>query len=443
MAKSVTPLPVSILPPSEPPSPPQLHGLARLCRFLVHRFLKKLRQGRLTIEEGRHRHTFGRPTDLTPASARLVIHQPEFYPSLIRGGSRGLGEAYLRGCWSSPDLTAALCLLHRAYRRWEPLTRWLAPLAIFSRSRRCRRNTLAASRANIAAHYDLGNDFYALFLDETMAYSCAIFPRPDSSLAEAQQHKYDVICRKLALQPHHHLLEIGSGWGGLAIYAARHYGCRVTTTTISRQQFDFAQQAVQTAGLSQRVVVLCQDYRQLRGEYDRLVSIEMIEAVGHEYLPDFFRVCSRCLKADGLMLLQAIIIADRFYDRYLRTQDFIRSHIFPGGCLVSLASLGRAAAQASDLRLVNMEDLTAFYIQTLQHWRQRFLAGRQELLAQGFSEAFRRLWEFYLCYCEAGFIERYTGDVQLLYAKPAHRQLSWPWSAGSCGPSPGLNSYLT
>lgn len=431
MAQSTAPPSLSILPPSHPAaSRTAIPWLDRLTRRCVHIFLCGLRQGQLTVITGRDRQTFGRETTLAPASATITVHHPRFYQFLLLSGSRGLGEAYIRRYWSSPDLTAALCLFLRAYQFWEPLARSLAWLAVWPRRRHCQhRNTPSGSRRNIAAHYDLGNEFYALFLDESMAYSCAIFPRPDSSLEEAQRSKYDLVCRKLNLRPGQTLLEIGTGWGGLAIHAARHYGCQVTTTTISRQQYDYACRAIQGAGLSDRITVLNEDYRALEGQYDRLVSIEMIEAVGHENLPKFFQVCSRCLKPAGLMLLQGITINDRAYRRYLRSLDFIRSHIFPGGCLVSLLALGEAVAQASDLRLVNLEDLTPFYALTLSHWRQRFQARLDEVRAQGFSQEFIRLWEFYFCYCEAGFLERYTGDVQLLYAKPQYRLPVWPWLA--------------
>ncbi len=436
MAKSsVLPSP-SILPSPRPAgarkAPP---GLDRLTRTCVHIFLQRLRQGRLTVVAGQERRVYGQETDLVPGEATLVVQQPAFYGALLAGGSRGLGEAYIRGYWSSPDLTAALCLLLRAYQAWEPLARGLTPLLWRPRRRHGRnRNTPTGSRRNIAAHYDLGNEFYALFLDPSMAYSCAVFPRPDSTLEEAQQYKNDLICRKLNLGPDQHLLEIGTGWGGLALHAARQYGCRVTTTTISQRQYDYAGRAVQQAGLGDKVTVLNQDYRQLAGKYDRLAAIEMIEAVGHDYLPEFFRVCNRCLKPDGLMLLQAITINDRAYHRYLRTVDFIRSHIFPGGALVSVQALGQAAARTSDLRLVNLEDLTPFYVRTLHTWRERFLAHLAEVRAQGFGEEFIRLWEFYFSYCEAGFQERYTGDVQLLYAKPGQRGPVWPWvGKGSTG----------
>jgi cyclopropane-fatty-acyl-phospholipid synthase len=381
---------------------------------------------------------FGEDADLEPATALIRIHHPRFFRAVLFEGTRGLGEAYIRGYWSSPDLTSVVCLLTRSVQVWEKHY-WLNEfMLVFSRLQRIRRrNTVAGSRKNIAAHYDLGNDFYALFLDATMTYSCAIFPSKDSSLEEAQRAKYDLICRKLNLHHTDQLLEIGCGWGGLAIYAAQHYGCRVTASTISEAQYEFARKAVKRAGLTGRVTLLCQDYRHLRGQFDKLVSIEMIEAVGHEYLDDYFRVCGSCLKPDGLMLLQAIIISDRVYDRYLRSADFIRSHVFPGGSIVSLKALGNSVARKTDLRLVHLEDLTHHYPETLRLWRERFFASLDTVRAQGFSEEFIRLWEFYFCYCAAGFMERYIGDVQLLYAKPYYRGPVWPsmdspftWPAG-------------
>lgn len=423
--------------PEEATTPPLLaRRLAPLARNLVRIFLKRLRQGYLTIEEGQNRRTFGNPTNLQPAHATIMVNHPAFYSLMASGGSRGLGEAYIRGYWSSPDLTAALCLLSRAYLAWENVADRLAFLSVGPKKRYpWPSNHPRGSRLNIAAHYDLGNDFYALFLDETMAYSCAVFPRPDSSLSEAQLYKYDLICRKLNLQPWHHLLEIGTGWGGLALFAAQRYGCRVTTTTISQQQYEYTRQAIVRAGLTEQITLLQEDYRRLHGQFDRLVSVEMIEAVGHEYLPEFFRVCSRCLRPDGLMLLQAITLDDRRYARYRRTLDFIRSHIFPGGSLVSLQALGQAVATASDLTLVNLEDLTSCYVQTLRQWRHRFWAHLEDVRAQGFPPTFIRLWEFYLSYCEAGFLERLTSDVQLLYAKPCHRQPLWPWTPAANRPA--------
>jgi cyclopropane-fatty-acyl-phospholipid synthase len=285
-----------------------------------------------------------------------------------------------------------------------------------------RRNTRTGSRRNIAEHYDLGNDFYRLFLDETMMYSCAVFPSDQSSLHEASQYKIHRICEKLALGPDDHLLEIGTGWGALAVHAAGTYGCRVTTTTLSEEQHAMAVERVGAAGLSDRVTVLRKDYRDLTGAYDRLVSVEMIEAVGHHYLNTFFRKCSELLKPDGLMLLQAITIRDQAYERHRRSVDFIKRYIFPGSCIPSVARMSRSLTEATDLRAVHLEDIGPHYARTLRMWRERFLARRDEVLRLGFDETFVRMWEFYLAYCEGGFAERYLSDVQMLLAKPLNRR---------------------
>jgi cyclopropane-fatty-acyl-phospholipid synthase len=284
------------------------------------------------------------------------------------------------------------------------------------------RNDKTGSRRNIAAHYDLGNRFFELFLDETMAYSCGIFAGPGSTLLEASIAKFDAACSKLALRPDQHLLEIGTGWGGLAIHAARHYGCRVTTTTISREQYDFAREQVARAGVGDRVTLLLEDYRDLRGSYDALVSIEMIEAVGHQYLDTYFRQCSNLLQTGGAMLLQAITIRDQFYDQARRSVDFIKRFIFPGSFIPSVQALVNSVARATDLKLFHMEDLGPHYARTLKLWRERFLARQADVRALGYPEAFVRMWEFYLCYCEGGFEERQLGDVQMLLTKPRSRR---------------------
>ena len=367
--------------------------------------------------------------------ATVKVYHPHFYRSLLLAGSRGLGEAYVAGWWSTDNLTAVIRVLTRNLHLLEGSlgqgVRLAAP--VFQVLKRPFRNTLAGSRANIAAHYDLGNDFYALFLDDTLTYSCGIFERENSSLKEASLAKYDRICRKIDLRPDDHVLEIGSGWGGFAIYAAGRYGCRVTTTTISRAQYDLAKERVNTANLSDRVTLLLEDYRHLKGTYDKLVSIEMIEAVGYEYFDTFFRVCSDHLKDDGLMCLQAITIADQVFDRYRRSYDFIRSHVFPGSCLISVAAIAASLARATDLRLIHLEDLTPHYVKTLRLWRARFFANLDKVRALGYPESFIRLWEFYLCYCEGGFAEHYIGDVQMVLSKPQCRispalALSYPRS---------------
>jgi cyclopropane-fatty-acyl-phospholipid synthase len=284
-----------------------------------------------------------------------------------------------------------------------------------------KRNTRTGSRANIAAHYDLSNDFFALFLDETMTYSCGIFARPDTTLREASLEKIDRLCRKLRLSPRDHLLEIGTGWGALGIHAARAYGCRVTTTTISAEQHAFAKERIRAAGLADRITLLLQDYRELEGRFDKLVSVEMIEAVGHQYYDEFFRRCAALLQDDGLMALQAITIADQHYERARDSVDFIQRHIFPGCCIPSVTALSSAMTRASDLKLVQLEDIGPHYARTLASWRDTLRAHRDEAHALGFDDTFLRLWDFYFCYCEGGFAERRLGDVQMVLERPGAR----------------------
>jgi cyclopropane-fatty-acyl-phospholipid synthase len=302
-----------------------------------------------------------------------------------------------------------------------PGMRWLTgPLALLLRCQR--RNTLKGSRRNIGAHYDLGNELFELFLDNTMMYSCGIFPHPQATLEEASETKLAHICKKLQLGPTDHVLEIGTGWGGFALYAAKHYGCRVTTTTISRQQYDYARQRVADAGLEDRITLLFDDYRQLHGSYDKLVSIEMIEAIGHRQFDTYFAKCSALLKAEGMMLLQSITIADQRYPAAKKAVDFIQRHIFPGGCLPSVAALSDAIARKTDMRIFHLEDIGPHYAATLHHWRERFLAGLEQVRRLGYPERFIRMWEYYLCYCEGGFRQQSIGAVQLLLIKPGSRR---------------------
>jgi cyclopropane-fatty-acyl-phospholipid synthase len=279
------------------------------------------------------------------------------------------------------------------------------------------RNTRAGSRRNISAHYDLGNEFFRLFLDETLMYSCALFERPEMTLAQASTAKLDAICHKLALGPQDHVLEIGTGWGGFALHAAGRYGCRVTTTTISRSQHALACERVRAAGLEDRVNVILEDYRDLKGNYDKLVSIEMIEAIGHQYFGEFFRRCEQRLVPGGQMLLQSITIADRHYARARDEVDFIKRYIFPGCCIPAVSALAQAMADASDLRIVHLEDIGPHYATTLARWRDNFLANLDQVRGLGYPESFCRMWEFYLSYCEGGFAERALGDVQMLLTR--------------------------
>ena len=330
----------------------------------------------------------------------------------------------MAGDWTCDNLTGLIRIILQNQevflnldRGWARLTAPLHKVFHF-----LNRNTLEGSRRNIAAHYDLGNEFYALFLDETLTYSCGVFENEKSTLADASRAKYDRICRKLFLRPDDRVIEIGTGWGGFAIHAASRYGCRVTTTTISPRQHELARKRLQEAGLGDRVEVLLQDYRALRGKFDRLVSIEMIEAVGHQFLNAFFRSCSDLLKEDGMMALQAITIPDQVFDRHKRSVDFIKRYIFPGSCIPSVEAICRAVAEVTDLRLFHLEDITPHYARTLRTWRERFFHRLPEVRDQGFSDSFIRMWEFYLCYCEASFTERYNGDVQMIFTKPLCRK---------------------
>ena len=406
---------------------PSASGLAdRVLRRIVHGRLRGLELGRLTVIDSEGSISFGQYSEACPLQATVTVHDPSIYSRLALRGSIGVGESYMAGEWSCDDLTALvrIFVLNRAIM--DGLEKGFARLAmpLFRLMHFMRRNTKAGSRANIAAHYDLGNEFYKLFLDESMMYSSAIFPSRNSSLLDASIAKIDRICRKLELSPADHLLEIGTGWGGFALHAAERYGCQVTTTTISKEQFRLAKERIDAAGLSDRITVLRKDYRELDGQFDKLVSIEMIEAVGHRYFDTYFQACSRLLKPNGMMLLQSITIADQEYERAKRAVDFIQHYIFPGGCLPSLAAISQSIAHVTDLRLFHLEDIGPHYATTLQHWRERFFANLDQVRGMGFSDSFIRMWEFYLCYCEGGFTERAIGTVQMLLTKPLCRRES-------------------
>jgi cyclopropane-fatty-acyl-phospholipid synthase len=403
----------------------------RCARQLVLQVLEKIRFGTLHIHEAGTVLQFGEPVATANLAAHIHVHRASAYRDILLRGSIGAGEAYMQGAWSSPDLTQVIRLLVVNMDTLDDMDgRRLSPRTFFTAASKLtlrllhtlRANTRSGARKNIAAHYDLGNEFYALFLDPSMMYSAAIFPHADSTLEQASLYKIDRICKKLQLRPGDHLLEIGTGWGGLAIHAAQHYGCRVTTTTISREQYDFALQRIVDAGLSDRIELLLCDYRDLEGQYNKLVSVEMIEAVGHEYYRTYFEQCARRLTADGLMLIQAITIADQRYDSARRSVDFIQRYIFPGGCLPSIEVIARNVARYTDLNIVGIEDITQHYARTLRAWCERFTARADAVRAQGFDEVFIRMWQFYLCYCEGGFLERSIGAQQFLLAKPRCRQ---------------------
>jgi cyclopropane-fatty-acyl-phospholipid synthase len=378
------------------PTSERLPTLTRLARTLLHHQLRKVRFGRLRLIDGAIDETFGAVSEVAPFDVTVRVGNPRFYSDVVFAGTVGAGEAYINGYWHCDDLTGLVRLMvvnrHLITDVDSGWSRASAPLR--KAAHWLNRNDKTGSRRNIAAHYDLGKRFFELFLDESMAYSCGIFQQAATALREASIAKFDAACSKLALKPGQHLLEIGTGWGGLAIHAAQRYGCRVTTTTISREQYELARERVARAGLDRQITLLLEDYRDLRGTYDALVSIEMIEAVGHQYLDTYFGKCSRLLSSAGAMLLQAITIRDQLYGQAQRSVDFIKRFIFPGSFIPSVQAIVDSVARHGEVR------------------------------AQGYPASFVRMWEYYLCYCEGGFEERQLGDVQMLLTKPRSRRAS-------------------
>jgi cyclopropane-fatty-acyl-phospholipid synthase len=401
----------------------QWRWVDRLAKSILTRSLGQIQIGELRLADAIDTLAFGRTTPEFPTPIVVHVHQPHFYRSLLLGSSVAAGEAFVEDAWSCDDLVGLLRIALRnpeIFGAMEGLGSWAARL-LHKAMHALRANTRANSRRNIAEHYDLGNAFYRLFLDDTMMYSSGIYSAAATTLEEASREKLERVCQKLRLIPSDSLLEIGTGWGGFSLHAARAFGCSIVTTTISHRQKELAEQRIRAAHLSDRVAVLAQDYRELQGQFDKLVSIEMIESVGHHYLDGFFAQCSRLLKPNGTMLLQAIVIGDQQYDRYRRSADFIQRYIFPGGCLPSIARICGCVARMTDLRVIHLEDFTEDYARTLADWRKRFLANLDAVRELGYSQAFIRMWEYYLCYCEAGFRERNIGLVQIVLAKPGYR----------------------
>ncbi len=388
-----------------------------LARLALSRALERLRAGRIEVVENGRRHSFGPPD--AELVAEVHVRDPRAWEATLRG-SASWGAGYVDGLWDTDDVVT---LTRIAARELPRLDAWRRPFqpAIGGVQRLAaliQRNTREGAKRNIAAHYDLGNELFAAFLDERMVYSCAYFERPDASLEEAQVAKLDRVCERLRLGPDDHLVEIGTGWGGLAVHAAADRGCRVTTTTISREQRTLAARRVAEVGLGGLVEVLERDYRDLEGRYSKLVSVEMIEAVGWQYFDAFFRRCSELLRADGLAFLQAIVVDDRAYELEKGSKTFANTHVFPGGCLPSMRVIAERVARDTDMSSIWQEDISAHYVRTLRLWRERFDARYPELREKGYDERFRRLWRFYLSFCEAGFRERRIRDVQILLAKP-------------------------
>ena len=398
-------------------TPGVLDGLARR---MVLKQLGRLEAGSLELVEGDYSITFGEEEQVAELSTKIEVTDGAFYSDIAFGGSVGAGEAYMRGAWQCEDLVSLVRILLRnrhVLDNMETGTAWLTR-ALQRLFHWLNRNTREGARRNIAAHYDLGNDFFALWLDESMMYSSAMFEYDGQSLADAQQHRLDVVCEKLELGPDDHVIEIGTGWGGFAIHAAQKYGCRVTTTTISREQYEMAWQRVNDAGLQGKIELLLEDYRDLEGSYDKLVSIEMIEAIGSDQYDTYFGQCSRLLKPGGRMLIQAITIADDQYAYAQKNVDFIQRYIFPGSCLPSLAVMKETIAKVSDLQVTDVEDIGLDYAMTLNHWRRSFFSHIDDVVELGYPDEFIWMWEFYLCYCEGGFLEQAISDVHLLAEKP-------------------------
>ncbi|MEO1248003.1 MAG: cyclopropane-fatty-acyl-phospholipid synthase family protein [Pseudomonadota bacterium] len=406
-------------------------GLDKLARRVIRSRLKEVRQGEIVFTENGETQKYGAPTDAVPLTAHITVTDPRFYSEVAFGGTIGSGEAWIHNYWTCSDLTALVRIL---LRNSHVLLNMDSGAAMFTRPLQrllhwLNRNTKRGSQRNIAAHYDLGNSFYSLWLDDTMMYSSAVFSRPGMSLKEASVEKLDLVCRKLGLSAEDSVVEIGTGWGGFAIHAAKQYGCHVTTTTISKEQFDYADAAIRKHGLEDRITLLLKDYRELDGEYDKLVSIEMIEAVGHKFHDTFFAKCARLLKPHGQMLLQAITIADQHYERYKKGVDFINRYIFPGGCLTSVTGMTESLTRVTDMRAVHIEDIGPHYATTLNAWREGFFARLDEVRELGYSEAFIRMWQYYLCYCEGGFAERAIGNVHMLLMRPEARpRMTEHWS---------------
>jgi len=411
-------------------------GATGLLRRRLLDTLADLRGCTITLQEGDRVILLGDGAGADgqpPLTVKLRIRDADFYRQVAFNGSVGAGEAYMDGLWECDDLVTLVRILVRNRERLDAMETgtarfggWLMRLA-----HALSRNSRRGSRRNIAAHYDLGNPLFRLFLDDNLMYSSALYRDAGDTLEIASVRKLERICAKLDLRPGHHVIEIGTGWGGFALHAATRHGCRVTTTTISREQHALATARIAKAGLQDRVAVLLQDYRDLQGRYDRLVSIEMIEAIGPHYLDTYFGKVGRLLKEDGMALIQAITIEDHRYARALKSVDFIQRHIFPGSFIPSVAAMTGAIARASDLRLFNLEDIGPSYARTLRAWRDRFMARLPEVRQLGYDERFIRMWEFYLCYCEGGFLERSIGDAQLWLTKPGARPDQFAPSIGA------------
>ena len=397
----------------------EANWLDKRCRSLVMGVFAKFSYGQLEVVEG-HIHSYF-PDNVTDSSinGKIHIHDISVYRDFVKGGSIGAAEAFIEGKWSSPNLTNVIRIFAKAQQQTDSLEAnksWSSKLKN-TVSHWQNRNTQSGSKRNILAHYDLGNELYTRFLDPDMMYSSAIYPHESASLDEAQQHKLATICQRLSLNADDHLLEIGTGWGGLAIYAAQNYGCHVTTTTISDAQHAYAQNRIEKLGLGDKITLLKKDYRDLNGSFDKVVSIEMIEAVGYDFLPSFFKQCNDRLKEGGKLLIQSITIADQRFKYYKTNVDFIQRYIFPGGFLPSVNVLSQHLTDHSEMVIESLDDIGLDYAKTLAHWRDNFLVSWSTLSTLGYDETFKRLWLYYFAYCEGAFLERSTSTVHLVARK--------------------------
>lgn len=394
------------------------HARGWLQRPLLNA-LRRVRHGRIELALPDRLITCGSEPDDHDLTVRVDVRHPRLFADLLWGGSLGGAEAYLRGDWTTDDLTSLLRILCRNFDLLSEMDRGLVRfgLSLARLAHRWASNTRRGSRRNIAAHYDLGNDFFELFLDPTLMYSSAYFEQDGQALEAASEAKLERICRTLNLTSSDHVLEIGTGWGGFALHAARHYGCHITTTTISQNQYERTAERIIASGLNDRITLLKHDYRDLTGRYDKVVSIEMVEAVGHTNLPVYFNACDRLLQPGGRLLIQAITMPDQRYERYRRSVDFIQKYIFPGGHLPSIGAMQQAVAESTSLVFVEGLQFPDSYARTLREWRVRFHQRIDDVRRLGFDDRFLRMWEYYLCYCEAAFMERAVSVGQFVWEK--------------------------
>ena len=385
--------------------------------------LNHLNVGCISVVDGVDKFSFGDTG--SELQVNVQVHSQEFYVMTGSGGAMGIAEAYILGYWTSDDVVMLMRIILKNRSIMLSLNDGFAKILspINKLIHRSRQNTLKGSKENILAHYDLSNDFYKLWLDPTMTYSCAYFKDTNTTLEDASIEKLDRMCRKLNLSEKDNILEVGTGWGSFSIHAAKNYGCSITTTTISDAQYEYAKARVVEEGLESKINVINKDYRKLDGQYDKIVSIEMIEAVGYEYISEYFRKLSSLLKPDGLMALQGITYNDQNFDTYKDSVDFIKKYIFPGSCLISISQIIDVIKNKTDLSMIDMEDITRHYAETLNRWRKNFMSVLPEVKEMGYSKAFINMWEFYFLYCEAGFLERNIGDVQMVFAKSGARDV--------------------